>query len=80
MPEYHPTIGDAIGYAMDHNARLAARIASERAAEETHVVTDDSDDPEHIDDCPGCETFSLTGHVAAPGEPAEAQATVRSAE
>ena len=34
MPEYHPTIGDAIGYAMDHNARLAARIASERAAED----------------------------------------------
>ncbi|MFD5900980.1 hypothetical protein ACFWHG_05710 [Streptomyces microflavus] len=24
-------------------------------AEETHVVTDDSDDPEHADDCPGCE-------------------------
>jgi hypothetical protein len=34
VPEYHPTIGDAIGYAMDHNARLAARIASERAAED----------------------------------------------
>lgn len=23
-------------------------------AEESHVVADDSDDPEHIDDCPGC--------------------------
>ncbi|MCX5365885.1 hypothetical protein OG864_45125 [Streptomyces sp. NBC_00124] len=23
-------------------------------AEETHVVADDSDDPEHVDDCPGC--------------------------
>lgn len=22
--------------------------------EETHVVADDSDNPEHIDDCPGC--------------------------
>ena len=22
--------------------------------EETHVVADDSDDPEHVDDCPGC--------------------------
>ncbi|WP_406143251.1 hypothetical protein [Streptomyces anulatus] len=32
------------------------------AAEETHVVTDDSDDPEHTDDCPGCE----------PGPPAPA--------
>jgi hypothetical protein len=21
---------------------------------ETHVVADDSDDPEHVDDCPGC--------------------------
>jgi hypothetical protein len=24
------------------------------AASETHVVADDSDDPEHVDDCPGC--------------------------
>lgn len=24
--------------------------------EETHVVADDSSDPEHIDDCPGCDT------------------------
>ena len=26
----------------------------EQPAEETHVVADDSDDPEHVDDCPGC--------------------------
>lgn len=32
---------------------------------ETHVVADSSDDPEHVDDCPGCEAFSLTGHTAA---------------
>lgn len=25
-------------------------------SEETHVVADDSDDPEHVDDCPGCPT------------------------
>jgi hypothetical protein len=25
-------------------------------AEETHLVADDSDDPEHVDDCPGCTT------------------------
>lgn len=25
------------------------------AVEETHIVADDSDDPEHVDDCPGCE-------------------------
>lgn len=24
--------------------------------EETHVVADDSEDPEHVDDCPGCTT------------------------
>jgi hypothetical protein len=23
--------------------------------EETHIVADDSEDPEHVDDCPGCE-------------------------
>ncbi|MBL3664468.1 hypothetical protein JL475_00210 [Streptomyces sp. M2CJ-2] len=33
-------------------------------AEEAHVVADDSDDPEHVDDCPGCEAFTLTGHVS----------------
>ena len=26
----------------------------EGPAEEMHVVADDSDDPEHVDDCPGC--------------------------
>lgn len=25
-------------------------------AEETHIVADDSSDPEHVDDCPGCTT------------------------
>jgi hypothetical protein len=25
------------------------------ATEETHIVADDSSDPEHVDDCPGCE-------------------------
>ena len=37
--------------------RDAARQTGQQpdpAAEETHVVTDDSDDPEHTDDCPGC--------------------------
>jgi len=32
----------------------AVRRAVEDATEETHVVADDSDDPEHVDDCPGC--------------------------
>ncbi|MEU0200878.1 MULTISPECIES: hypothetical protein [unclassified Streptomyces] len=26
----------------------------EHTDEETHVVADNSDDPEHVDDCPGC--------------------------
>ncbi|MDH6448240.1 hypothetical protein M2155_000648 [Streptomyces sp. SAI-119] len=35
------------------------------AVEETHVVADDSDDPEHVDDCPGC-----TAAVETDGTPA----------
>lgn len=34
---------------------LEAIDAARSDGEETHVVADDSDDPEHIDDCPGCE-------------------------
>ncbi|MFD8710376.1 ParB N-terminal domain-containing protein [Streptomyces anulatus] len=37
--------------------------------EETHVVTDDSDNPEHTDDCPGCEP--------APPAPADRAAPLR---
>jgi hypothetical protein len=37
-----------------HNA--LARYRRERAAAVVaHVVADDSDDPEHVDDCPGCQ-------------------------
>ncbi|WP_327333690.1 hypothetical protein [Streptomyces anulatus] len=43
-------------------AAVAATVARQllgtsvaEGGEETHVVTDDSDDPEHADDCPGCE-------------------------
>jgi hypothetical protein len=46
-----------------------ARLTPVEDAEETHVVADDSDDPEHVDDCPGCEAFTLTGHRAAPPQP-----------
>lgn len=38
--------------------RDAARQAAGQpaaAVEETHIVADDSDDPEHVDDCPGCD-------------------------
>ena len=33
-------------------------VVRRRAVEETHVVADDSSDPEHIDDCPGCAPAS----------------------
>jgi hypothetical protein len=39
--------------------------------EETHVVADDSDDPEHLDDCPGCETAAVPAAVVG-GEPGTA--------
>ncbi|MFG2352630.1 hypothetical protein [Streptomyces sp. NPDC048521] len=39
--------------------------AAVSAAAVAHVVADDSDNPEHIDDCPGCEAFTLAGHRAA---------------
>jgi hypothetical protein len=44
-------------------AAKVLRLLDAPAAEETHIVADDSDDPEHVDDCPGCEAFTLTGHV-----------------
>jgi hypothetical protein len=55
-------------YWLELDPERAAALRDDLAPleEETHVVTDDSDDPEHIDDCPGCEAFSLTGHVATP--------------
>jgi len=43
------------------NTALREFLAGE-PAEETRAVADDSSDPEHIDDCPGCEAFTLTGH------------------
>ncbi|MFJ6667455.1 hypothetical protein [Streptomyces sp. NPDC091383] len=39
--------------------RTAERVHGDTAsptAVEAHIVADDSDDPEHTDDCPGCET------------------------
>jgi hypothetical protein len=42
---------------------------AQQPTEETHVVADDSDDPEHVDDCPGCEAFTLTGHIAEAQQP-----------
>lgn len=53
-------------YWLELDAERAAALRDDLTPPETHFVTDDSDDPEHVDDCPGCEAFSLTGHVAAP--------------
>ncbi len=41
----------------EHQAAAVRRAVARggfKAVEETHVVADDSDDPEHIDDGPGC--------------------------
>ncbi|MEU6168058.1 hypothetical protein [Streptomyces tanashiensis] len=47
--------------------RDAARQATGQADTETHVVADDSDDPECIDDCPGCEVgIEHTEHCPTP--------------
>ena len=46
-----------VDLASGHSVRFCpARLTLVEAegAEETHVVADDSDDPEHVDDCPGC--------------------------
>ena len=60
---------DREAYWLELDPERAAVLREDLAgppAEETHIVADDSDDPEHVDDCPGCEAFTLTGHVAAP--------------
>lgn len=49
--------------------RHAAQAEQRAAAEETHVVADDSDDPEHIDDCPGCDTDTLPAWLAQRFDP-----------
>ncbi|MFE2485990.1 hypothetical protein ACFXGR_22370 [Streptomyces mirabilis] len=42
-------------------------------AEETHVVADDSDDPEHVDDCPGCPAPVAAVVSSAAGTPGNAR-------
>ncbi|MEV5944651.1 hypothetical protein [Streptomyces sp. NPDC051994] len=49
-PETDPRYWTAV-----RDITLGLRRMADEAHEETHVVTDDSDDPEHADDCPGCE-------------------------
>lgn len=50
-PDSEPMIARRLGM------RAAERVVRgmREDAEETHVVADSSNDPEHIDDCPGCE-------------------------
>ncbi|MFG2307637.1 hypothetical protein ACGFS9_02940 [Streptomyces sp. NPDC048566] len=54
--------GQQIGVHVPTVDAIAAMLREQSADEVSHVVTDDSDDPEHVDDCPGCEAFGLTGH------------------
>jgi hypothetical protein len=64
----HPChTGDHYCPGADGPSRVA--VEAQQPAEETHVVADDSDDPEHVDDCPGCEAFTLTGHIAEAQQP-----------
>lgn len=68
-PDYY----DADGDELDEHGRVLIPVADpvphynrgrtriEPAIEETHVVADDSSDPEHVDDCPGCATSATTG-------------------
>jgi hypothetical protein len=51
----------------EHQARAVRRAVARggfkaEVVEETHVVADDSDDPEHVDDCPGCVGSRPCGH------------------
>ncbi|MGW4181298.1 hypothetical protein ACWEK2_03995 [Streptomyces albidoflavus] len=41
------------GNDLDANAKMLRRAADE-VETETHIVADDSADPEHVGDCPGC--------------------------
>jgi hypothetical protein len=56
----------------EHEA-AAVRRAVVRGGFETHVVADDSDDPEHVDDCPGCDAAAKPAgmHHAIRTDPAE---------
>jgi len=53
---YPPDFAHLLREHADRLTAAARKAAVERepAAEETHVVADDSNDPEHTDDCPGC--------------------------
>ncbi|MFE9448332.1 hypothetical protein [Streptomyces sp. NPDC006739] len=64
--EVRPTVDAWLCRLAEQRLTRARRdAAAGPAAVETHIVADDSSDPEHIDDCPGCEAFTLTGHRAA---------------
>ncbi|MGW4703741.1 hypothetical protein [Streptomyces sp. NPDC004285] len=70
----HPTLGITSEQALTGAAALGSTLkaaqpsgAALTVVEETHVVADDSDDPEHIDDCPGCEVgIEHTEHCPSP--------------
>jgi hypothetical protein len=53
-----PTTPEQRQAALDKFTAVAQQVsaAARPAVVESHVVADDSSDPEHIDDCPGCLT------------------------
>ncbi|MFC7794595.1 hypothetical protein [Streptomyces cinereoruber] len=60
MPQHHPSIGDAVGYAMAHNARLAAQHDAARQATGQADTTADT-----------CRTVDVDGtpvHVRGSGD------------
>ena len=54
------TLADGFEVSIPHTHEVMTRTPAEakRAAvdSEVHVVADDSSNPEHVDDCPGCPT------------------------
>ncbi|MEV0917876.1 hypothetical protein AB0I93_26910 [Streptomyces sp. NPDC049967] len=66
--------GKTIGADIAELRRLADEAQQPETEAVAHVVGGDSVDPECIDDCPGCEAFSLTGHVAADQPDTETEA------
>jgi hypothetical protein len=63
-------VGNWLNEVGEKGAAYLVRTVDIPAAEETHVVADGSDDPEHIDDCPGCEaTDTLPAWLAQRFDP-----------
>ncbi len=77
MPRHHPTIGDAIGYALAHNARLAARHNIDRMLAAHDLETELTGgcgicDTEHDEMCAACHQCRCHRHDTCTRPPATA--------